>query len=304
MELNLNATNILPVLKDENKNYYYRIPFPKGDYNSFILQYITNLDNYDKFGFSLTKNSYPFSYEVFNRDKYYNIPIDKEEIMKDNNYINLYGENSSESYINIIQKNEFYFGEKDNSNFRFSIKAEQINKKNKLNITFHSYSYYSGKKPCKYYFLINCDLGFFSVDIYDIYSYIYGKSYNTSNYQIVLDYEDDGSKEIIQYELDIPINLDDSYRGNKITILYLDEESLEFKFLNSASFSYENYKRENKKKKDDHTLLIILIIGGVLLLFLIIFIIAFIRRKKMKSGDNDLTQKVLNNELEPIEQNN
>ena len=131
-----------------------------------------------------------------------------------------------------------------------------------------------------------------------IYSYIYGKSYNKSNYQIVLDYEDDGSKEIIQYELDMPIDLDNI---NRITILYLDDESLEFKFLNSASFRYENYKRENKKKKDDHTLPIILIISGVLLLFLIIFIIVFIRRKKMKSGDNDLTQKVLNNELTPIE---
>jgi hypothetical protein len=250
LELNLNATNILPVLKDENKNYYYRIPFPKGKFNSFILQYITNIDNYNLFGFSLTKNSYPFSYEVFNRDKYYNIPIDKEEIMKDNNYINLYGENSSESYINIIQKNEFYFGEKDNSNFRFSLKAEQINKKNKLNITFHSYSYYSGKKSCKYYFLINCELDYSLVDIYDIYSYIYGKSYNTSNHQIVLDYQDDGSKGIIQYELDIPIDLDNiTYRGNRITILYFDEESLIFKFLDSSTLVMKIIKEKIKRKK-------------------------------------------------------
>ena len=303
LELKLNSTNILPELKDENQNYYYRIPIPKGEYNSLIVQYI--IKDYREVGLSLTKKSYEFCYFIFNRD-FFNIPINKEEINEDNSYLNLYGSTSSKSYINIIEKNEFYFGETETSKFYFFIEVEQINNKNKLNITFHSYSYYSGKKPCKYYLLINSDLNFFFyVDFYDIYSYIYGKSFNTSNSQIVLDFEDYGLKEIIQYELDIPIDLkEDIFYGNSITILYFDEETLTFKFFDSKYFHYINYKEENKKKKNEHKLLIILIISGVLLLFLIIFTIVFIRRKKRKSGDNDLTQKVLNNELEPIEQNN
>ena len=64
------------------------------------------------------------------------------------------------------------------------------------------------------------------------------------------------------------------------------------------TFSYKNYKMENS----DHKLLIILIISGVLLLFLILFPIFFIRKRKiMKSENNDLNKKVLNNEIEPIE---
>ena len=108
----------------------------------------------------MTKNSYEFCYFIFNTD-FFNIPINKEEINEDNSYINLYGSTSSKSYINIIEKNEFYFGETETSKFNFFIEVEQINNKNKLNITFHSYSYYSGKKPCKYYLLINSDLNFF-----------------------------------------------------------------------------------------------------------------------------------------------
>ena len=142
-----NTINKLPQLKGEEEQYYYKIYFPDGDYNSLLVQFTGN-----DFHFSLFKNSIQCIFEHTFKN-FYNLPIEKTDKMNNNTYINYYDVVSSDAYINFVPRNEYIYA-KYNDIFNLNMKVKQIGDTNKLNIKLNSYSYFYNQKPIQYYLLI------------------------------------------------------------------------------------------------------------------------------------------------------
>ena len=110
-DIELNKVNVLPKLTDDNKQYYYQIQIPEGNYNSLSIQTI-----YDKnIKFSFLKNSFQYTvfdkiYDVINNEFYFNIPLDKKN-SNDYTYLNYYDKDYSNSFINIIEEIGLYFSD-------------------------------------------------------------------------------------------------------------------------------------------------------------------------------------------------
>ena len=132
---------------------------------------------------------------------------------------------------------------------------------------------------------------------------------------LILSYEDDnGLKERINFELEIPIDLyEPPYTKNEIIIILSNKDNYIFDYTGKCVFEFKNIKSKEKekekekeiKKKSSHTLEETFIITGIaLFLFLIIILILFLRRiKKKKSEENQLSENELTNGLNPIELN-
>ena len=97
-ELQLNTINYLPKLVNENKKYYYRIKFPKGNYDSLFAQYATFSHQNELF---LYKNSNQY----YISDNSANIPFEKNDLDEDNIYLDCY---EDEAFINLITSNDIF----------------------------------------------------------------------------------------------------------------------------------------------------------------------------------------------------
>ena len=118
------------------------------------------------------------------------------------------------------------------------------------------------------------------------------KSLDKDKNQTMIILEDNGEKEIVEFEIEIKDKLSEN---NKLIIVpinkdfYIDTNFIEYKYFN---FEYI--------VSDNNTLIFILIIvGAILLLFIIICVIYCLMRKRRKN--NDLSEKIINNDLQPIE---
>jgi len=80
------------------KKYYYRIRFPKGNYDSLFVQYapFSSQDDID-----LYKNSNKYYISQFSP----NIPFEKNYLNEDNIYLNCYEDNA---FINLITSNDIF----------------------------------------------------------------------------------------------------------------------------------------------------------------------------------------------------
>ena len=149
----LNTIYKLPKLKEEEEKYYYKIFFPEGNYSSLLARVIgDDLKSY------LSLNSIQYEFSDID-DNYFNIPINKNDIMNNNSFLNYYGSSSSDSYIIFNPKEEVKYIPKYKYStvkyFNFFKKVNQINEKNEIEVILNSYAYYIGQIPCKYYILIN-----------------------------------------------------------------------------------------------------------------------------------------------------
>ena len=143
-----NTINKLPQLKGEEEQYYYKIYFPDGDYNSLLVQFTGN-----DFRFSLFKNSIQCIFEHTFKN-FYNLPIEKTDKMNKNTYINYYDVVSSDAYINFVPRNEYIYDKYNPyTTFPLNTTVKQIGDTNKLNIKLNSYSYFYNQKPIQYYLL-------------------------------------------------------------------------------------------------------------------------------------------------------
>ena len=281
----LNKINTLPQLKGENEKYYYRIPLPKGDYNSLLVQLLKN--NSIEVKISLSKNGY--TYPLFSDYyKYNNIPIDKSDISNNNTYINYYESFSSDGYITFIPVDEMKYI-KPNDNFKFNMEVKQKDNDNILKIKINSYSYFNEQRPSIYFLIIN---KFYS-NSYEAYSLITGnKKCDEKKHEIMLRVEDNGLKEKIEYEVKIDIKLkeNDYYKNNKITIIPVDKDSYisDFNYIETIDFDFTY--------KDDSTFIFIIIFGVILLLIVIIALLVFrcVRKKRKEPNiENELQGNIM-----------
>ena len=171
----LNTIYKLPKLKEEEEKYYYKIYFPEGNYSSLLARVSGNDLKY-----YLSINSLQYEFPDID-DNYFNIPIDKNDIMNNNSSLDYYGADSSDSYIIFNSKDEVkylpnykYNYEKD---FYFNMEVNQIKEKNQIQVNLNSYAYYIGQIPCKYYILINNNKSVISpmkkpIELKDLFSII------------------------------------------------------------------------------------------------------------------------------------
>ena len=205
-EIKLNIINKLPPLDAEQQKYYYKIYFPKGDYNSLLVQDINQ--NYKSF----SKDFNIYSLEHFYQNYQIFLLVDKNDRMNNNSYLNYYNTNPSDSYIKFIPNNEFIYsdGVYNELRIRTKMNISQIEGKNQLKITINSYSYYL-EQSFKYYLFINTpnDLVYINSIINKF------KNLDQNKNQIMMILDDNREKEIFEYNIEINDNL---YEGNNSSL--------------------------------------------------------------------------------------
>ena len=279
----LNTINKLPQLKGEEEQYYYKIYFPDGDYDSLLVQFTGYT-----FRFSLFKESIQCIFgHTFNN--FYNLPIEKTDKMNNNTYINYYGVVSSDAYINFVPRNEYIYTKYYFSSFKFNMTVKQIGDTNKLNIKLNSYSYFYNQKPIQYYLLLGE-----KNDLLLIYS-ILNETKSNKNVLKVLD--DNGEKEIFECDFEIDDDLITDYNVLTIFSVFKENNLVDDDKKESIVLNYK--RKDNDDDDNNNALLIILIVIGAVLLVIIIIIIIYCRRRK-NNNSRDLSEKIVENDLKPI----
>ena len=281
-DINLNTINTFPQLNEEDKQYYYKIPFPNEDYDSLTIQ--INYNSNITLSLSKENTAYLFEYSSLNK-----IPKD---ILNKNTYLNYYGNSYSDGYINFISGNELAFYQCYES-FQFNLTIKQKEKTNKLIINLNSYSYHI-KRPIIYYFIIFNEFQYNYNDAI-IYPALTEKR-NFEKYKMMLKNEDNGENEYFQTELEIKINLYDyeiDDTSNEMIIVPVDKET-NFIFKSSIDSKYFQYKN---LKSNTTTILIIIIVIGILVVIIIIGLLYYRKKKKEKSNNieeiMDINEKIL-----------
>jgi len=289
-DINLNKINTIPQLSGEDKQYYYKIPFPNGDYDSLTIQINYNSNT----TISLSKDNKDYIFDPEYYFTLYNIP---NGIINKNTYLNYYGNNISDGYINFIPGNEFpqyqYY-----EPFKFNLTIKQKEKENKLIINLKSYSYHI-KRPIIYYLIFN------ELEDNDetIFSALAEKN------KMMTKAEDNGENEYFQTELEIKIELYDyeqNHTSNKAIFVPVDKET-NFVFRNTKDKAYFNYEKiesndlepnsDTNTNANTNTIIIIVIVIGILVLIIIIGLLYYRKKKKEKSNNIedviDANEKIL-----------
>ena len=290
-DIQLNKINILPKLIGDDKKYYYKIEIPKGDYNILLVQSLTQGENYKN---SLFKNN--IYYSTLTKGYFINFPINKNDY--NSSYINYY-DTSDTGFINFIIKNEFIFKNKYN-NQQFNPEISQIKGTNKLKIKMNSLSYYDSN-IYNYYFIINID-----DKIPIIYSVIFDhKRLDASQKQQMIIVEDDGTKEIVEYEIKIDIELYNNPSDNIMVVVPVQKEIniINFECISKNSFSYIIPNTISKNYENNSFSNFLYILGGIILIILIIIVIIVIIffLKKNKNTNDRVERNALNEELNNID---
>jgi len=281
-EIKLNIINKLPPLDGEGQKYYYKIYFPKEDYNSLLVQDINQ--NYKSFSRDL--NIY-FLENNFKNYQFF-LLIDKNDIMNNNSYLNYYNINPSNSYLKFMPNNEFIYSDTVYNEFNIITKMNisQIKGNNKLKITINSYTYYF-EQPFKYYLFINTPN-----DLIYVCSII-NKIKNLDQNQIMMTLDDNGEKEIFEYDIEINDNL---YEGkntsleNKAFFVPVTKEGIRgYEYGNYQYYYFKYIKYDNKS----NTITIVFGVLIIIIILLILIIIVLLYLRKRKKMNNDLNLKIM-----------
>jgi len=273
-EIKLNIINKLPPLDGEEQKYYYKIYFPKGDYNSLLVQDINQ--NYKSFSRDLNIYSLKNYYQNF-------LLVDKNGIMNNNSYLNYYNTNPSDSYLKFIPNNEFIYSEKVYNELiiRAKMNISQIEGKNRLKITINSFSYYL-EQPFKYYLFINTpnDLVYINSIINKIK--ILGQN------QIMMTLDDNGEKEKFEYDIEINDNLDEGKNTSLEIKAFFVPATKEGIIEYAGNYQYYYFKYI---KYDNKSNTIAIVFGVLIIIVIIIIVLLYLRRRKKLN--NDLNLKIL-----------
>ena len=291
-DLKLKKVYSFPQLKGEDEQYYYRIPFPNDDYDSLSIQTYKNKN----FSFSLTQDN--IIYPLYSNEKelysLYSIPIDKRDILNKNYYLNYYGANFIDGYLNFLVGDEFIQSEIDKSiDPKFSIR--QIEKTNNFTIKFKSCFYYF-YRPVIYYLIINEPS-----DDKTIYSALSEKRIFDKN-KTILKLEDNGESTYYQQEVEIDKELIEAhysdsrgYTNNNMTVVPVDKETnlVLLKNIFSTGFTYIKKIKSVESEESDYSWIIIILV----ILLLLVIIIGFLTyREKKKEKNNIIEEKNIMNE--------
>ena len=192
-------------------------------------------------------------------------------------YLNYY-ENETDpifGYINFATDwEEIYLYEIYQSN----LKVKQIEGKNKIKIKFNSLSYYFYPTFRQYYIYINVfNYDSKSIEFYDVIAN--NKKLDDSKNEFMTIVDDDGSKKIVEYEIDINIKLKD-YNYIKIIPINKENNMIKSNIIDVSGFDYKNHITET-------TILIIVfsILGAILIIAILIIILKIYKRKRSKNQE-------------------
>ena len=285
-ELKLNTFNLLPSLKGEDLKYYYQIKIPKGDFNySYIQSFPTEYLSISELSFT-----YPILFSYY-KTSIENFLINKN---KDFEYLNYY-DTENLNYINIATN-----GNNPNRDNYFKIfeTVEQIDKSNKIKIKFKSLSY-NCPNNYKYILLINLDKEFKTSLLIPL---IFGNEKldkTKSQTKLIID-DDDGSKQLLEYEFKIDIKLKE--RNSMLIVPIFNQTNLIDDYLGrdqEIDFYFSNPKSKEKEKDIPWGIITIIIIIAIIFIIIIIIIIKVIISKIHKKDINieSVETNPLNQEL-------
>ena len=288
-EIKYNQLNILR----ENETFYYKIEFPKGDYNYVLVQ--TDVEQYDCYNY-ISSNNY-FYNEIIS---YF---IQKYYVRYLNNYshhffINIYYTNSI-SYINIVPRKEYYFT-RSLDLIKVQHNIAQIGE-SKIRINITSYAYYDYPNKYIYYVLFNIPHNYHQSE----FEIISGKKKaNESSYEKMIIIEDDGTNESIIQEEVIDTQLYEG--GNNYFIIPVDKNNnlINFKVDIKGYFSYHNKPKQPNQQNSESSSYIYYIIGGTLfgIIILVIFIVLMIKKKHNKM--NKINEDLMSYNINDIDKDN
>ena len=284
-QFKLNTFNILPALNGENSKYYHQIKIPVKDDNYLYIQSL-NETNYLSIQHSSILYTFSILYNV-NKIDINDIPL----IKNDNNFefINYY-DTEFEVYINIASSKDHSFKIK-----RLFIELEpeikQIKDSNKINIKIKSLSYHFYPNQYQYIFITNLEHSF-SLDL--IVPFLCGKQKpDKSLKQAKIIVEDDGQNEIIEKEVKLDIEVDESFLYNKMTIAPVIK-NFDLVYANYGQSFHFDFIYKSKKKKWIIVLAIVLPLIAVIIIGLIIYLK---KRKKDSNQDSNSIENIENNTL-------
>ena len=282
-DIQFNKINVLPNLLDkDNKKYYYKIKIPQGDYNSLLINTLI-VDT----RMTLSNNNIQYPLVIG-----YNNPVIYFDNNKKDIFLNFYETDPNFGYINLVKNYYNYNNKGVNGQYEKNLKVNQIEGENKIKIKMNSLSYFYYPDIFKYYIYINV----FDYDYqsHEIYSRITNqKKLDESNFMTII--EDDGTKEIFEYEIDIDINLNEE-QSNSITLIPVRKEiNLIDKYnIQRTYFDYKNHNQNSSKKT---ILIIIFAIVGAILIIVVLIIVFKVRKKKGNSID-DLNEPITDDKIE------
>ena len=297
-DFKLNTINFFSELNKSNLIYYYKIKLPiqEKNNNSLSIQIDKQKDYSQNAIFSKSNIQYHLIYENYelSYSKYFNLPYDKNSNFT---FINYYLDDIN-GFINFIDSNEKIDNDLLYKIIEKSIKnVEQIEGKNKLEIKFESFSYLFYPNAVKYYLIFNIEK-----DSINIYSILAGqKKLNQEEHQFMVIIEDDGLNERFTKEIDINISLfEGEKKSNNITIIpVMNKTNLVLDdFVIYEDFIYKNASK-NKGENKNKTLLIILI--PIAVIIIIVIAVLFLRYRRKKNNKDLAVNKVLQEELDPID---
>ena len=257
-DIQLNEIKTLPQTTEDDTKYHYQIELPESDYTFLLAQVIKT---YSTLKMTISKNGihYPLSNNYEEYIHHFNLPIDNN---KKNIYLNYFETDSFPGYINLVVGNQINYPTIHLFE-GLNPYIKQISEKNRLIIKMKSLSYICYQNNYKYYLLFNIN----NTNL-NLYSILTGEiNVNASDFQIMKIIEDDGSKEILEFKIDINIVLKDDnyYKINNNDILFVpvntDNNLIELFFVTKKEFRYFNH---NKNKKME---LVIVIVSFVVIIF-------------------------------------
>ena len=304
-DIAFNKLNIIPELQDK-KNSFYKINIPSGDYKSLIFQIISNHNSSNPMKISISHDKIEQPY-VFYNDYYYSLPTSKS-----NPSLNIYNSDNNNYYINVAKSQEFIL--KENKSYELNAEINQVNNTNKLKITLNSLSYYYSPLKYKYYLIINSN----DDTILDIASIISGhRKLDTLKNQTIITIEEDSKniKKVFEKEVDIKMKLNNDSNTMIIVPAIQENNLLDFYSREKCDFNFsyieednngDNNNEENNNNSEGEggkSYLLYVIIGVIIVLIIIIIIIIFIiKRKQKKQSIDNIEKKVLNAELNSIQE--
>ena len=271
-QFELNKINILPALNGENSKYYHQIEIPENDDNYLYFQ-TTNKTSYLSISNSSINYVYntPYTYNSFIND----IPLIKNNKMKFINYYNT----EFDVYINIASSKDYFF-KNQYEYIQLQPEIKQIKDSNKIKIKMNSLSYHFYPNQYKYVFITNLDISF---NLNLILPFLYGKQKpDKSLKQTMITIEDDGKNEILEKEIKLDIEVDESFSYNTMTITPVIKNYNLVDFYFGKSFYYD-FIYQSKKKNWVVALVISLVVIALIIIGLIIY---FIKRKKNTSQNS------------------
>ena len=280
-EFELNKINILPALNGENSKYYHQFKIREKDDNYLYLQTL-NETKYLSVSHSSIHYIFPSLYTTDIND----IPLIKNNNLE---YINYYN-TEYDVIINIASSKDFLIRNKNNY-ILLKPEIEQIKNSNKIKIKMNSLSYHFYPYQYQYYFITNSDNSNFNP--YFALQFICGKKkLDKSLRQTMINFEDDGQNKIIEKEIELDIEVNETFSNNKMTIAPVIKK---YKLLDTSfgtslffDFIYQKESKEPPKKQEKKKWPIVLAIVSAVIVLLIIGFIIYIKRRRKNSNKNSI----------------